>query len=97
MDDDLEVKARKEVERTDEIMESLEMIDERASTLLTVLESYHQDAKGFIESKKFLEALEAAFVCWAYVDAGLHLGVFKVPDEMREIFTIGAKDGKTDD
>lgn len=90
--DELEAKARKEVERVDEIIENLEVLDEKAAGLVTVLKSYHQDSKGFIETKRFLEALEASFVCWAYVDAGLHLGVFKVPKELLEIFTVGPRE-----
>lgn len=86
--DDLEQKARKEAERIDEIIANLETVDSRASSLLKVLNSYHRDCKGFLAKRQFLQALETAFICWAYVDAGLHLGVFKVPDKMKNIFTI---------
>lgn len=85
--DDIESKARKEVERTERIMSGLKVVDKKSASLLEVLESYHRDARGFLEKGRFLEALEAAFICWAYVDAGLHLGAFEVPDDMRDIFT----------
>jgi hypothetical protein len=50
--------------------------------------SYLTDAKYFYEKKKFLEAFEAAVIAWAYLDAGLHLKVFKIPESMKKIFTI---------
>jgi hypothetical protein len=86
--DELEEKARKESERVDKIIANLEVIDEKANSLLSVLNSYYKDCKGFLEKRQFLQALETAFICWAYVDAGLHLKVFKVPEEMRKIFTV---------
>lgn len=88
MQEELEAQARKEVERVDSIVENLEVLDGRSNSLLEVLASYHADCRGFLEKGKFLQALEAAFICWAYVDAGLHLGAFRVPEEMMEIFTV---------
>ncbi len=88
MQEELEAQAKKEVERVDRIMAGLEVLDERSKNLLKVLNSYHSDSRSFLESGKFLQALEAAFICWAYVDAGLHLGAFKVPEKLRNIFTV---------
>ena len=85
---ELEQQARKEADRIDGILAKLEVLDEKARGLVSVLESYHEDCRSFVEKGKFLQALEAAFICWAYVDAGLHLGVFRVPAEMRETFTV---------
>lgn len=84
----MERQARREVERVDGIMASLEVLDGRSESLMSVLRSYHEDCRSFLERGQFLQALEAAFICWAYVDAGLHLGVFKVPDGMRDTFTV---------
>lgn len=86
--DDIEAQARKEADRVDRIRAALEITDEKAGSLVEVLDSYHKDCRGFVDDGKFLQALEAAFICWAYVDAGLHLGVFKVPDDMMGIFTV---------
>lgn len=88
MRDDIEAEARKELERVDKIRASLEVVDEKAGRLVEVLDSYHRDCRGFVEKGEFLQAVEAAFICWAYVDAGLHLGVFSVPEGMRKLFTV---------
>ncbi len=89
MQENLDSQARKEVERVDKILAGLEIVDEKSRSLVSVLKSYHVDCKKFLERGQFLQALEAAFICWAYVDAGLHLGVFKVPEGMKNIFTAG--------
>lgn len=85
---DLEKEARKEIERIDKIMKTLKVIDDRADSLVKVLNSYYDDSKSFLKKKEYLQALETAFIVWAYVDAGLHLGVFEVPDDMKKMFTI---------
>jgi len=84
----LERGARKEMERIDKIMKNLKVIDSKAASLVKVINSYYEDSKSFIEKKQYLQALETAFIVWAYVDAGLHLGVFKVPDEFKKMFTV---------
>jgi hypothetical protein len=90
MADELESVAKRELARVDEIVGSMGVLDaEKASALLEVLRSYHSDCRGFVEKGQFLQAVEAAFICWAYVDAGLHLKVFSVPDEMLGMFTVG--------
>ena len=89
MQEDLEAQAKKEAGRIDEIMAELEVLDEKSGSLVNVLKSYHADCRSFLERGKFLQALEAAFICWAYVDAGLHLGVFRMPNHMRSLFTVG--------
>jgi hypothetical protein len=83
---ELEEKAKVELERVGRIMSSLKVVGD-AKGLIEVLKSYHEDCKKFYEKGQFLECVEAAFICWAYVDAGLHLGVFSVPEDMRSIFT----------
>jgi len=89
MSEDLRSMAQREVERVGIIVDRLVVLDhERASSLVSVLMSYHQDCEGFFRDGKWLQCLEAAFICWAYVDAGLHLGVFSVPDDMKDMFTV---------
>ncbi|MBI1978846.1 MAG: hypothetical protein HYS62_02155 [Candidatus Aenigmarchaeota archaeon] len=81
--------ARKEIERIDKIMENLELIDgEKTDSLVKVMNSYHEDLKSFFGKKQYLQALETAFIVWAYVDAGLHLKVFRVPDSIKNMFTV---------
>lgn len=89
MADDLENIAKREVERADAIINRLVVLDQdKAGSLVGVLMSYHHDCDGFFREGKWLQCIEAAFICWAYVDAGLHLGVFSVPDDMKDTFTV---------
>lgn len=86
---DIKVEARKEVKRIKKIMENLEIIDPTKSTsLVKVMKSYFEDCLNFYKKGQYLQALETAYIVWAQVDSGLHLGVFKVPDSMRKIFTV---------
>lgn len=80
--------ARKEIERIEKIMKNLKVIDLKADGLVKVLSSYYEDSKSFFEKNQYLQALETAFIVWAYVDAGLHLKVFKVSDELKKMFTV---------
>lgn len=85
----LEREAVKEVERAKEIMENIEVIDsKRAESLLKVMKSYYEDCLSFYKNEKWLQALETAYIVWAYADSGLHLGVFRVPDSMKRVFTV---------
>lgn len=85
----LEKEALKEVKRINEIMNSLDIVDHKKSdSLLKVMKSYYTDAKTFYKNEQFLQALEAAFIVWAYADAGLHLKVFEVPEKLKGIFTV---------
>ena len=79
--------ARKEMKRIDEIMKNLKVIDSKSDGLVKVLHSYYEDSKAFFKKKQYLQALETAFIVWAYVDAGLHLNVFEVPDNLKKMFT----------
>lgn len=85
---DLENEAEKEMDRVGKIMKNLKIIDPKADGLVKVLNSYYEDSWSFFENKQYLQALETAFIVWAYVDAGLHLGAFKVPDELKKMFTV---------
>lgn len=85
--------ARKEIEKMRKVMQSLKIVagkqeDEQTGELKKLIDSYWIDARHFLEKKQFLEAFEAAVICWAYIDAGIHLGVFEVEDGVKEFFTI---------
>ncbi len=85
----LEKEARKELQRVKKIMENLQIIDSKKSgSLIRVMNSYYEDCLGFYKKKQYLQALETAFIVWAYADAGLHLKVFKVPEELKKMFTV---------
>ncbi len=85
---DLKKEAEKEIRRIDRIMKNLKIVDDKADSLVKVINSYYEDSRTFFEKKQYLQSLEAAFIVWAYVDAGLHLKVFKVPEELKKMFTI---------
>jgi hypothetical protein len=87
-DVNLQQEADKEIKRIDKVLEELEVLDHHGQEILELIESYHTDSKHFFKEKMFLQAFEAAVICWAYVDTGLHLNLFKVPEEMKRIFTI---------
>ncbi len=84
----LEEETIKEMERIEKIMKNLKVVDSKADGLVKVLNSYYHDSKSFFKKKQYLQALETAFIVWAYVDAGLHLKVFQVPDELKKMFTV---------
>ena len=85
--DDLEKEADKEIKRIDEVLENLEVLDYHGEEILELVNSYHEDSKYFFKEKMFLQAFEAAVICWAYIDVGLHMNLFSVPEEMKKIFT----------
>ena len=86
---DLRLEAEKELKRIKQIMESLEITEpKKASSLVKVMKSYYEDCLSFYKKGEWLQALETAFIVWAYCDSGLHLGVFRVSDSMRKMFTV---------
>lgn len=85
---EIENEAKKELKRIDEILGKVELLKPEGKELLRICKSYHDDAHGFFNQQKFLQAFEAAVICWAYIDAGIHLGVFRVPQEFSRQFTV---------
>jgi hypothetical protein len=85
---EVEEAAKKEIKRTEDVIDKVEALSDEGKEVLRLAKSYLTDAKYFYEKKKFLEAFEAAVIAWAYLDAGLHLKVFKIPESMKKIFTI---------
>jgi hypothetical protein len=85
---EVEEAAKKEIKRIEEIIDEVEALSEEGKEVLSLAKSYLTDAKYFYEKKKFLEAFEAAVIAWAYLDAGLHLKIFKIPENMKKIFTV---------
>jgi len=81
--------AKKEIARMAKVFEKLEVVskDRNASEFYDFAKRYFDDAKWFFEKGKYLEAFEAAVIAWAYIDAGLKLGFFSVPKELKVNFT----------
>ncbi len=85
---DIQQLAEKEIGKVEIILKGLKLIDKKGEDILKLINSYFTDAKYFHDKKQFIQAFEAAVMCWTYVDAGLHLGVFSVPDNIKKLFTI---------
>jgi len=85
---EVEEAAKKEIKRTEDVIDKVEALSDEGKEVLRLAKSYLTDAKYFYEKKKFLEAFEAAVIAWAYLDAGLHLKIFKIPESMKKIFTV---------
>jgi hypothetical protein len=79
--------AEKEIKKMQPVIDSLKLERSEAQELLHMVHSYFTDAKYFFEKGKFLQAFEAAVICWAYIDAGLHFGAFSVDDKFSKMFT----------
>lgn len=86
---DIKKSAEKEIARMQHVFDKLQVHyhDEHASEFHDFAERYFSDGKWFFEKERFLEAFEAAVIAWAYIDAGLKLGFFSVPKELKENFT----------
>jgi len=82
--------AEKELARMEKVFSKLEMAekaDKTAAEFYDFAKRYFEDGKWFLSKGKSIEAFEAAVISWAYVDAGLKLGFFSVPKELKGNFT----------
>jgi len=87
--EEIKESANKEISRMAEIFESIKVHDvEKAKEFHDFAKNYFDDGKWFFEKEKYIEAFEAAVIAWAYIDAGLKLGFFSVPKELKVNFTI---------
>ena len=84
----MESLAKKEIGKVDIILKELKLVDPKGKNILDLINSYFEDAKYFYSKKQYVQAFEAAVMCWTYADAGLHLKVFEVPDNLKEFFTL---------
>ena len=79
--------AEREIRKMQPVIDSLKLEKEEGAEVFKMANAYFSDAKYFLEKGKFLQAFEAAVIVWAYVDAGLHLGVFSIDKELSSLFT----------
>jgi len=80
--------AKKEIDKVESILKELKLVDSKGGSILKLINSYFEDAKYFYGKKQFIQAFEAAVMCWTYADAGLHLKVFEINDGLKKLFTI---------
>lgn len=85
---EIESLAKKEIDKVELIIKSLKLVDSKGKDIINLINSYFEDAKYFYAKKQFIQAFEAAVMCWTYADAGLHLKVFEIPNELRKLFTV---------
>ncbi|MCW1293976.1 MAG: DUF357 domain-containing protein [Candidatus Parvarchaeota archaeon] len=73
----------------DEVFGKLEMINpsKGADELLDGAKRYYEDGRYFLSKGDYVSSLEAFVISWAYVDAGLKLGLFRIPKEFSVYFT----------
>ena len=72
----------------EEVIEAVEIMDDKGKDVLDLAKTYFNDSKHFLNKGDFIRAFEAVVISWAYIDAGLHLGVFNIPDSMKDLFTV---------
>ena len=85
---EIETLAKKEIDKVEIIIKELKLVDSKGKDILNLINSYFEDAKYFYDKKRFIQAFEAAVMCWTYADAGLHLKVFEINDGLKGLFTV---------
>ncbi|MEM2956570.1 MAG: DUF357 domain-containing protein [Candidatus Pacearchaeota archaeon] len=86
----IEQNAKIEMNRMKEIMENLKINNKSKLSVhfFDFANNYLKDGIYFFNNKKFIEAFEAFVIAWAYIDAGLKLKFFKIPDKYKKYFTV---------
>ena len=79
-------KIKKEIEEMKSVFDKLKF-SSKGKELYQLAKAYLEDAEYFLRKGDFFRALEAVSISWAYVDAGLHLRVFRLPEELMHTFT----------
>jgi hypothetical protein len=80
--------ARREIECVKNFLPQLKLVNSQGEDILRLIKSYYEDAEHFYKQGKFLQAFEAAVMCWTYADAGLHMKIFTIPDGLKKVFTV---------
>ncbi len=78
--------AMREIGRMEKVFSEIEILED--SEVLLLAKSYFSDSKFFLEKEEYVNAFEAVVISWAYVDSLLHFGKVKVPDQLKDLFTI---------
>ncbi|MCL4372457.1 DUF357 domain-containing protein [Candidatus Parvarchaeota archaeon] len=91
MDDNLKERTEKEIAMMEKVFRSLSVKDRKnkfSSDFFDMSSNYFNDSKFFVGKKDYLRAFEAVVISWAYIDAGIKVGLFEVPANLREYFTV---------
>jgi len=84
----MEKVCKKEIEKMEKVFKEIKIVNKDGLEIYNLALSYSNDSKHFLEKKDFLRAFEAVIISWAYIDAGLHLKLFEVPENLKSYFTI---------
>jgi hypothetical protein len=90
MDDDLKERTEREISMMEKVFRALSVKDDEnklSSEFFDMSSNYFNDSKFFMEKKDYIRAFEAVVISWAYIDAGIKIGLFEVPVDLREYFT----------
>ena len=90
MDDDLKERTEREISMMEKVFRALSVKDDEnklSSEFFDMSSNYFNDSKFFMEKKDYIRAFEAIVISWAYIDAGIKVGLFEVPVDLREYFT----------
>ncbi|UCD73452.1 MAG: DUF357 domain-containing protein [Candidatus Bathyarchaeota archaeon] len=78
--------AMREIGRMEKVFSEIEVLED--SEVFLLAKSYFSDSKFFLEKEEFVNAFEAVVISWTYIDSLLHFGKVKVPDQLKDLFTI---------
>ena len=88
MDDRLERRYVDQTEKMDKVFASISMdTTDQARDFMDMAHNYYKDSDYFFKKGDKIRAFEAIVISWSYIDAGLKLGMFSLPDELRGYFT----------
>lgn len=88
MQNHLKELCKREIEKMELVFKKIKIIDNRGLELYNLALSYFTDSKYFLEKEDFIRSFESIVISWAYIDAGLHLKVFEIPEDLKIYFTV---------
>ncbi len=62
--------------------------DKQAVEFFDMSFNYYKDAQFFYEKGDFVRAYEGIVISWSYIDAGLKVGFFGLPNDLLPYFTL---------
>lgn len=78
--------AKKEIEKMQRVFENLEILEN--NEVIDLAKRYFEDAKYFFEKENYTKAFEAVVISWTYIDACLHFKKVKIPENLKNYFTV---------
>lgn len=86
--EEMEKICRKEIEKMEKIFKNIKLKNKIGLEIFNLALSYFSDSKYFFEKKDFIRSFEAIVISWTYIDAGLHLNLFEIPENLKIYFTV---------